>query len=302
MTISDCLAYSIDRLSVEKKLSKTNASFEANQILQYVLGLSHFQLLMNLNMDVDELKLVQFKGMVQKRCENYPLQYMINEWDFFDCKLKVGEGVLIPRSDTEVLVEEVLESIKDIANPVLADLCSGSGCIAIAIAKNRPDSHIYAVELSDLATPYLIENVALNNVNSNIFVTQKDVLLWTPPQLLDCIVSNPPYLTESELTSLQEEVRYEPRMALAAGEDGLTFFENISKLYWQYLKPDGILAFEIGYQQALAVKDILFNMGYYDIKIKKDLSGLDRVVYAKKQISIKTIKTKLQEIVLPMDG
>lgn len=231
--------------------------------------------------------------LVEKRINGEPLQYLLGQWEFYGYPFKVGKGVLIPRPDTETLIETVLKhfqqtSKKNVESPSIVDLCSGSGCIAITLNKQLPESKVYAVELSSDAMPYLVENIRLNNAKVTIlkgdicdekmlenFCDENSPLDFNE---VDCIVSNPPYLTDDEMKDLQTEVTKEPVMALAGGNNGLKFYNIITCLWTHILKKGGLLAFEIGYMQGQQVKDILSKNGFNDIKVIKDLGGNDRVV------------------------
>ena len=231
----------------------------------------------------------------QKRAEGYPLQYVLGKWEFFGLPFRVGEGVLIPRPDTEILVETVLDYFNSIkcTSPKIVDLCSGSGCISVALKKHIPEADVTAVELSSEAMPYLVENARMNGVvlryikgdvmNGAVmenFADKEDVGEYIKA---DCIVSNPPYLTAEEMSDLQTEVGYEPKMALDGGLDGLKFYRVISCLWKTILKDGGLLAFEAGYMQGQAVKDIMEKNGFENVRIKKDYGGNDRVIYGFKK-------------------
>ena len=225
----------------------------------------------------------QLNELVQQRLTGYPLQYLLGEWEFFGLPFFVGEGVLIPRADTEVLVETALELCDGMFAPQVCDLCSGSGCIPIALSRHLPEqASLTAVELSDAALGYLQKNVQRHHC-SNLTVVQADVLTWQPQQLFDLITSNPPYISDQEMLELQPEVRWEPEMALRAQENGLYFYRVLSKRCQSYLRAGGWLLFEIGYTQGQAVSDLLLPEGYTDIRLIPDYNGNDRVVAARWQ-------------------
>ena len=191
--------------------------------------------------------------------------------------------MLIPRADTEVLVETALELCDGMFSPQVCDLCSGSGCIPIALSHHLPEQvSLTAVELSDAALGYLQKNVQRHHC-SNLTVVQADVLTWQPQQLFDLITSNPPYISDQEMLELQPEVRWEPEMALRAQENGLYFYRVLSKRCQSYLRTGGWLLFEIGYTQGQAVSDLLLAEGYTDIRLIPDYNGNDRVVAARWQ-------------------
>lgn len=264
--------------------------FESHCIIEDIMGLDRLDLAINSDKPADEAKSNKAIELLEKRLGGEPLQYLLGEWEFFGLPFKVGRGVLIPRPDTEVLVETVLDYFLKAGkhDPEIIDLCSGSGCIAVALQKNLPKSKVTAVELSSDAFPYLTENIRRNGVD--VMIMKGDVMNgellrnFADPEdygefrRLDCIVSNPPYLTEKEMSELSAEVRCEPETALYGGTDGLKFYRVISCLWKEILKEGGLLAFEIGYEQGEAVSDILEKSGYSDIHVIKDLGGNDRVV------------------------
>ena len=212
---------------------------------------------------------------LSKRVEGEPLQYLVGKWDFYRYEFFVGEGVLIPRSDTEILVETALEDIKE--NMRVADLCSGSGCIAITVSKET-DAQVYALEKSEKAYDYLLKNISLNNASTIPVLC--DVLEYNELKDLDVIISNPPYIKTDVVKTLSKEVKKEPEMALDGREDGLFFYREITKRWKDKLKKGGKIFFEIGYDQAQDVTEILRQNGFCDICVIKDYSKNDRVVKA----------------------
>ena len=222
----------------------------------------------------------QAEEIAKRRAKHEPLQYLLGAWEFYGLKFAVGGGVLIPRADTETLVDAVLSRVKSIKQPRIADLCTGSACIALALAAHLPAAEITGIELNSPAMAYAQKNRTLHHAE-NVQLLQADVL---DPQTaaafsgLDVIVSNPPYLTAEDMAHLQEEVRYEPAAALDGGEDGLHFYREITKIWRGALKNGGLLAFEIGCTQAEAVTAILTGNGFTGIETVKDLCGNDRAV------------------------
>lgn len=216
---------------------------------------------------------------VDKRLSGYPLQYILGEWEFYGLPFYVGEGVLIPRADTETLVERCLKQAG--AKPVaVLDLCSGSGCIAIAIKKNLPNATVTAVEKSEQALEFLHRNIERNKCD--VSVIKGDALdenLVTGKY--DTIASNPPYISSEDMKTLQKEVQFEPQMALyGQSEDGLSFYRKLAKIYKDKLNDGGMLAFEIGINQQAEVAEILAGEGFKMICNDADLCGIIRVVYA----------------------
>ncbi len=217
--------------------------------------------------------------MAARRLTGEPLQYILGEWEFYGMRLFVGEGVLIPRPDTEILVETVLQFCKNRKSLQIVDLCSGSGCIALALEAALPETQVHAVEKSDRALMYLKRNAEYHH--SAVRMHHADVLDPSLPACLpklDVIVSNPPYLTAEEMRTLQREVQHEPDMALAGGDDGLHFYREITRLWKASLVSGGFLAFEVGDKQAAQVAKILEERQFTKIRIIPDLAGVQRVV------------------------
>ena len=181
---------------------------EVQLLLEHLTALSRTALLLRMDDPAPDRMPQQLNEMVQRRLTGYPLQYLLGEWEFFGLPFFVGEGVLIPRADTEVLVETALELCDGMLAPRVCDLCSGSGCIPIALSRHLPEqANLTAVELSDAALGYLQKNVQRHRC-SNLTVVQADVLTWQPQQLFDLITSNPPYISDREMLELQPEVRW----------------------------------------------------------------------------------------------
>lgn len=268
-----------------KKIFECNniesASFEAMCILEHVFGKKLSVLLLEKPTASEEQKNT-VNNLAYRRISGYPLQYLLGKWEFFGLPFYVGEGVLIPRQDTETLVETVLK-IKLLENPKILDLCSGSGCIAVSLALNIKNADVTAVEISDKAAEYIKKNAELNNTDLNI--VKDDVLSEKTAEIfsgIDAIVCNPPYLTADDMKSLQKEVTFEPETALFGGKDGLDFYRNITKLWKDCLKSGGILAYEIGMGQEDAVMKILEENNFINIEMTEDLSGIIRVVRGEK--------------------
>ncbi len=251
------------------------AEFEAKQIVEFVVEKS---VILGDEIVTQEQEKKAF-NIAERRAKREPLQYILGFWEFYGLPFKVGEGVLIPRPDTEHLVERAIKLLPQTIKPKVLDLCAGSGCVGIAIAKNS-DCEVAFFEKSEQSIEYLKENCRLNAIKAEIF--KCDVLKLPPESLMqsvDLIVSNPPYIATEVIKTLQREVLREPSMALDGGEDGLIFYRNITKNWKKALKIGGKLAFEIGYDQAEAVSSILANEGFCEIFLDKDYGGNDRVVY-----------------------
>lgn len=216
--------------------------------------------------------------IIVRRKNGEPLQYIVGKWDFYGLTFKVGEGVLIPRPETENLVEYVLNEIKNVKNPIVFDLCSGSGCIGITIAKLRPDSKVYLFEKENKAYSYLNKNLEIVKL-PNAVPVKCDILncdLQNLP-LADAIVSNPPYIKSDEISTLQAEVKKEPLSALDGGNDGLIFYRCIASRWASKVKSGGLIACECGDGQSAEILP-LFESIAYEKKVIFDFNNIDRIV------------------------
>lgn len=264
----------------------------SNPLLESILVLSHL-----LNVDksyiyayydqtVEESIVDEFMELIKKRSTGYPIQYILKEKEFMGINFYVEEGVLIPRADTELLVEYVIEYIEDKfsnKNINLLDMGSGSGAISLSIGKYCPQVQVYGVDIGDI--PIRISNINKEKLDlSNVNFYQGDLfnplLEMNLQEKFDIIVSNPPYICKPELEDLEPEVKdFEPYIALHGGKDGLEFYRRISKESKKYLTPKGLLVYEVGYKQSEDVKNIMIKEGFNSIQILKDIQGIDRVIY-----------------------
>lgn len=219
----------------------------------------------------------EYMALLEKRAERIPLQYITGEQDFMGLTFKVNPSVLIPRQDTETLVEEVLKAVTP--GMEVLDLCTGSGCIAVSLAKFVPGAKVQGVDISPEALKVSEENARRNGVNVHFFLSD---MFGQVEGKFDVIVSNPPYIPTGEIQGLMPEVKdFEPHLALDGKEDGLWFYRILAGEGKKYLKPKGTLMVEIGCDQGKDVSRIFKDNGYCDIKVIKDLAGLDRVVTGK---------------------
>lgn len=254
--------------------------FEPLQMLQS-LGYSKIQILEGCGV-LTQQQQEQLRQLASRRLEGEPLQYLLGEWEFYGLTLKVGPGVLIPRPDTETLVEAGLSYLKGRTGCRVLDLCAGTGCVGLAVEQNAKNiSALYALEKEEAAFFYLKENLAA--YESRIMPLHQDGLAPGPEaDRLDLILCNPPYLTGEDMESLQTEVRYEPPSALDGGEDGLDFYRRLTAVWKDRLVSGGLLAYEIGMGQQEDVSRILTREGLEQIHWKEDLSGIVRVVAGRK--------------------
>lgn len=273
--------------SVKKELAAAGidtAQRESRFLVEGICRLSRGRMFLHSDMILTDAEREQVALAVKKRLEGWPLQYLIGEWDFYGYPIYVGEGVLIPRPETELLVRDALRALSALnkKSPAVADLCSGSGCIAIAIAREYADARVTAVEKYDDAYGYLERNIERNEA-SNVLPVKDDVLgplAGSLEGMFDVIVCNPPYIRTEDLATLQKEVQFEPVEALDGKEDGLYFYREITKLWKPCLAPCGTMLFEIGFDQGESVSQILRENGFSWVEVRRDYNELDRIVCA----------------------
>lgn len=252
--------------------------FEAKQIIMHITGYTPTKILTDYNMQLTKFQENNLTAIIHQREIHYPLQYIFGSWEFYGRPFKVGVGVLIPRADTETVVECAMELLKGKQKPVILDLCAGSGCIGITIDLEIPDSNVFLVEKYDEALRYTVENVKLNNSSATVLKGDITEKMLFEEDCFDLIVSNPPYIPSSEMKYCSPEVKFEPETALLADDDGLEFYKAIIKNYSHCLKFGGSFCFEVGFKQAEIVSEMLKNEGFKNIKIKNDLNGIGRSV------------------------
>jgi release factor glutamine methyltransferase len=252
--------------------------FESKCIIRHITGYTNAQILTKYTQSLNKFQQDNLTAIMKQRLIRYPLQYIIGKWSFFGREYFVGPGVLIPRSDTETLIDVCLECIKDQPSARVLDLCAGTGCIGITIKGECPETEVTLVEKFDEALSFTNKNASYNNID--VKIVKGDVLKTEGADgLYDLIVSNPPYITDADMKALQPEVNFEPATALEGGEDGLVFYRYITKEYKKHLASGGVLAFEVGINQAALVADILKENGFANIEMRKDYSDIDRVVF-----------------------
>lgn len=251
-----------------------DAKTDAWLLLESVCRIDRNFYYLHLEDDLPEEQTSEYESVLKKRAEHIPLQYIVGETEFMGLKFKVNSNVLIPRQDTETLVEEALKVITP--GMRVLDLCTGSGCIIISILHNVMNVQGDAVDISKQALNVAKENAKLNEVVVNF---ERSDLFDNVTGTYDVIVSNPPYIPTVEVTRLMPEVRnFEPMEALDGKEDGLFFYRRIIQECGNYLKENGRVLFEIGCDQGVMVSGMLRAAGFQDVRIIKDLSGNDRVV------------------------
>ncbi len=259
-----------------------DSSQSAREIICTATGKSHEEFLRDARLYVTNDMQSRIEELAARHIGGEPVAYLIGEWSFYGLDLSISPAVLIPRPDTEVLVEQALAHIKPMGDCRVLDLCAGSGCIGIAIGKNAPQSRVYLGEIDEEALKICRQNIRRCGVSRNVVSMRMDALCKPARELGEfrVIVSNPPYIPTKDLAALDASVRdYEPHLALDGGEDGMLFYRNII-LHWKdALCENGMLFFEVGIGQADDVLRLMRTNGFGDLQIVKDLHGIPRVVY-----------------------
>ena len=307
MRLLDTIKSSSDYL---EKSGVADPLVDAELLMLHASGMDRLRAYMD-NPEADRIVLSRINRLVKRRAAGEPLQYIIGHVDFLGLEIRVGRGVLIPRPETEMLVEEAINTIKskmlsvkssgkppsafspsrvsstqgrsDLQPSAFLDLCTGSGCIALALAKEFPASEVYATDVSAKAIKYAKDNADRNTIRNVEFLKGS---LFAPVEehmSFDLITANPPYISTSDIAGLQREVReWEPLRALDGGEDGLDFYRKILSKAAGHLKEGGWIFFELGFGQSEAVAEIAGNAGFKNIELIKDFAGVDRVLKAEK--------------------
>ena len=278
MKISDIIKNTAERLH---KADIDTASLDARLLLCEYLNVGKLYLIVNADKDIELGD--GFEQLVARREKYEPMQYILGKAEFYGLDFKVNKNVLIPRPDTEILVERVIDFIGD--KPcTLLDIGTGSGCIPITVAVNCKNVAAYTVDVSEDATKVAMSNAKLNGVEERVTFLNMDILKDFPDIQVDCVVSNPPYIEENVIPTLMNDVKdYEPVIALSGGKDGLVFYRRIAEKSFDIIKSGGLIAFEVGHKQAYEVEEILKNNGFTKTEIIKDLAGINRVVTAIKE-------------------
>lgn len=260
-----------------------DAQIDAWLLAEHFLGINRMKYYINPEITVETAEACKYFAAVKQRATKVPLQHITGHQEFMGLDFKVSKEVLIPRQDTELLVEQAVEYIGDKTLKIL-DMCTGSGCIAISINKLCNNAKVTAVDISEEALKIATENNDINDSNVDFI---KSDLFENVEGKFDVIVSNPPYIKTAEIEGLMDEVKlHDPMLALDGSVDGLKFYKEIIKKANDYLEKNGIIFLEIGYDQGIEVPEILKDNSFIDIKVLQDLSGNDRVVIGRKSSNV----------------
>ena len=276
MTIKEIII----RYSKELEEISPTPRLDVETLLQKALGVDRLYILLNLDKDLSEDEEKTFNKFIEERLNNRPIAYIVGNREFMGLDFYVQEGVLIPRPDTEVLVEEVIELAKDKGQIEILDIGTGSGAITVSLAKYLENAKLTSVDISEIALEIAKKNAISNNVEDRINFVKSDLFSsLNKNQKFDIIVSNPPYIKREVIDTLDKQVKdFEPYNALEGGIDGLDFYRAITTQAKDYLKEGGVLAYEVGHDQSEDVSKLMEMDGYTNIYTRKDLQQIDRVV------------------------
>jgi release factor glutamine methyltransferase len=279
-----------EAMELLKQYGIEDANRESEIIITHCLGIDRTVLYRD-NIEISKEELEKIDEFLKMRSKREPLQYILGYVDFYGLKIKVGKGVLIPRPETEILAEVAIETVKREALSVMRilDLCTGSGCLALALAKEFPAAKVYGTDISKLAIQYAEENARINRIGNVTFLEgslfepiKKLPTVDCPLFTFDLIVSNPPYIKRDDIKNLQLEIKnWEPVEALDGGEDGLDYYRAIIQEAKGYLKREGFLIFEIGAGQSEEVRKIAKDADFGNISLIKDYAGIERIFVAR---------------------
>ena len=276
MTIKEIII----RYSKELEEISPTPRLDVETLLQKALGVDRLYILLNLDKDLSEDEEKTFNKFIEERLNNRPIAYIVGNREFMGLDFYVQAGVLIPRPDTEVLVEEVIELAKDKGQIEILDIGTGSGAITVSLAKYLENAKLTSVDISEIALEIGKKNAISNNVEDRINFVKSDLFSsLNKNQKFDIIVSNPPYIKREVIDTLDKQVKdFEPYNALEGGIDGLDFYRAITTQAKDYLKEGGVLAYEVGHDQSEDVSKLMKMYGYTNIYTRKDLQQIDRVV------------------------
>lgn len=280
MTVKDALKYAQKTM---QENSVENPEFDTLQFAKEIFSLDNTTLRLLTDEKATDSQIKRLNEFTARRISGEPIQYILGYWEFMGRKFFVGEGVLIPRDDTEVVVEACIDVLSPVKNSEVIDLCSGSGIIAITLKSLFPSLSVSAVEKSETAFSYLNKNCEENNVKINAVLGDITTCFSRfDDEYFDLLVSNPPYVKTVSIGTLQKEIAFEPKMALDGGDDGLFFYRSIIKNWKSKIKHGGYIAFEFDDDQSDIVENLLLQNGFSNIKVQKDIQNLRRATIAKR--------------------
>jgi release factor glutamine methyltransferase len=282
-TIAEALKEAGERL---RAAFVPNDLLDAQTLLAEALGKERTYLIVNFNQRLSEGILSAFRAMGERRAAGEPLQYITGRQEFFGLDFEVTPDVLIPRPETELIVEETIRIVQQerVARPVIVDVGAGSGCIAVALARELSDARLIAIDVSEAALRVARRNAARHRLGDRVDFIASDLLdAFVDEDFADFIISNPPYVSEKEMPSLQREVRdWEPSLALTDSNDGLSFYRRLLKEAPSRLKPGGRLICEMGYTQSEKISTMIDRQVWGDARLLDDLQGIPRTIVLRK--------------------
>lgn len=263
-----------------------NPRDEAFYLLNAHIPCTRGDILLGVEREVDPVCIDNYMKDVSKRVGGMPLQYLIGKWEFYGYEFLTLPGVLIPRADTETLIDYALPILKTIKKPRILDLCTGSGCIGLTLAKELPEADVTLFDISATAIDATRRNAKLLDVAERCHIVQGDVFLagssYFPDEMFDMVISNPPYIKSEDMKTLSKEVLAEPSLALDGGADGLMYYRAIAADWHAPLKVGGHIVLEAGYDTTKAVAELLGEYPFEQIKTYKDLAENDRMITARR--------------------
>lgn len=281
------MTYNEFRTEAQEKLrcctDVENPDFEITTIICHICSIGRAKLLAIRGEQIPEELLLKMQDAIERRVRHEPLQYIIGEWEFFGLRMFCGEGCLIPRPETELLVEKAIELIPKGGH--FLDLCTGSGCISVAVLNNRKDITGTCVDISADALRYAKRNAEYHKVDKRLEIVNMPLEEYLPIKIPDCIISNPPYVKTDDVNAFPTVMKYEPRIAFDGGHDGLEFYKIIAKRYSaRFLRDGGIIMFEAGHDTVREVEAIL-KYRKMQTQILEDMFGVERVCIGRKPVS-----------------
>ena len=287
--IGEVYRHAIDKLN---EAGIENAAYDAKILFETVFCVKYANIIISPDMEYDERLVEILDAMLEKRISGVPLQYIVGEWEFMGFNFKVGEGVLIPRPETEMLVEYTEKKLDGVYRPVVYDLCSGSGCVGLSVKKLLPSARVFMIEKSDDALIYLNENRDALGLAKETAVIKGDITMgyagFSALPKPDVILANPPYIRSDEIDSLQTEVLHEPKMALDGGEDGLDFYRCLAEKWLPYINAGGYIAVECGEDQGDEIA-AMFMPHCEQVEVLNDFSNVQRIVIGSVANNLKEI-------------